>query len=239
MSACVLIPARYKSTRFEGKPLALINGEPMIIHTARQCVKAVGVENVYVVTDDERVENVVIKHGYRCLIVDKHCETGTDRIAEAAKILDYDVFVNVQGDEPLVNPKTIQNTIQMKRMYSSDIINCYSNQYDDNEKTINMVFKTVGRQKELIYASRSSIPSLASLRFKQVCVYAFYKYQLIHLFGAGEKKSHNETLEDIEILRFVDNSVPVKMVKSNFKTHSVDYPEDIKIVEDILCQNNG
>ena len=125
-SACVIIPARYKSSRFPGKPLALIKGKEMILWVAELSALAVKIENVFVATDDERIARVVEKAGFKYILTCSSAQTGTDRLAEASKELNYDIVINVQGDEPLVNPDDVINCIKLKKANPEFIINGFA-----------------------------------------------------------------------------------------------------------------
>lgn len=107
MKSVVIIPARYKSSRYPGKPLVPLLGKPMILWVAELSAKAVGVDSVYVATDDERIAEVVKAAGFNSLITSAEALTGTDRLAEAARQIDADIFINVQGDEPTLDPTDI------------------------------------------------------------------------------------------------------------------------------------
>ena len=115
MKACVIIPARYKSSRFPGKPLVKLNGKEMILWVAEICSKALGISNVFVATDDNRIVETCSKNGFNTILTDSDLLTGTDRVAQASKNLDYDIFVNVQGDEPLIEPLDILRSVDLKK----------------------------------------------------------------------------------------------------------------------------
>src|SRR6056297_1338589 len=123
MRACVVVPARYASSRFPGKPLAELLGKPMILWVTELSAKAVGRENVYVATDDERISEAARAAGFSALMTSADALTGTDRLAEAAQMIDYDIYVNVQGDEPLVNPDDIRRCIKLKPEHPEMIVN--------------------------------------------------------------------------------------------------------------------
>ena len=108
MKSIIIIPARYGSSRFEGKPLFKILGTEMVIRVANICAKVVGKENLYVATDNKKISKVVISNGYKAIMTSTKCLTGTDRVAEAALKVKSDIYVNVQGDEPTINPKDIK-----------------------------------------------------------------------------------------------------------------------------------
>ena len=122
----VLIPARFSSSRFPGKPLAKISNKEMIIWVAEVSSKAVGKENVFVITDDERIKNVVELNGFNVIISNINAMTGTDRIAEVVNKINADIYINVQGDEPLLNSDDIRKVIDIKMKNIDKVINCYN-----------------------------------------------------------------------------------------------------------------
>lgn len=231
--ACVIIPARFKSSRFPGKPLAKICGKEMIIHVCQKAEKAVGREHVFVATEDKRIADVVNKNGFNFILTSNSCLTGTDRVAEASQELSYDIYVNLQGDEPMVNHEDIILAIDEKKKNFNTVINCATKILDPVEIKSKSVPKVVfNHDKMLLYASRSDIPGSKQENtkgFKQVCIYCFNKKEL-EIF-ASEKKSKNEFIEDIEILRFLDKGVKVKILELNGDSIAVDYPEDVTKVE--------
>ena len=236
-----IIPARYKSTRFPGKPLVEINGVPMIIRVSDIVGKAVGKENVYIATENNKIAKVVRDNGYKVILTSDSCLTGTDRVAEASMEVDGDIIVNVQGDEPLLNPKHIAKVIDEKIKYPNHIINCMARveSYEDVEDT-KLPKMVVNEDNELMYSSRSAIPGSkygpGKNPKKQVCIYAFSKEELSK-FGSKNEKTPLEWSEDIEINRFLEMGMKVKMVEVDDVTHAVDFPEDVKIVEELLNGN--
>ena len=235
-TACVIIPARFKSSRFPGKPLALIAGKEMILHVCEKAEQAVGIEHVYVATEDKRIAQVVNDNGYKFILTSDSCLTGTDRVAEASRELDYDIYVNLQGDEPLVNPEDIANAIEEKKKSFNTVINCAVKITDIKEMTSNSVPKMViSEEGMLLYASRSPIPGSKaeiSKGHKQVCIYCFNKKELENF--CTPEKTRNEFLEDIEILRLLDKGIQVKVLELQKDSIAVDYPEDIERVEACL-----
>lgn len=234
----VVIPARFKSSRFPGKPLAKIKGKEMIIWVAEIAEKAVGKSNVYIATENEEIVDTVKGYGYKVVLTSDKCLTGTDRVAEAALEIDADVIVNIQGDEPMLNPNDIKKVIEHKLAHPDHIINCmaYLNKYEGVEdKKIPKVVTTL--DNELLYMSRNAIPGTktgnGNTPKKQVCIYAFTKQELKQ-FTSNTKKTPLEFEEDIEIVRFLELGTKVKMVLVDSNSHAVDYPEDIKIVEKLL-----
>ena len=239
----VIIPARYKSTRFPGKPLVDINGVPMIIRVSDIVGDAVGKENVYIATENNKIVKCVKDNGYKVILTSDSCLTGTDRVAEASMEVDGDIIVNVQGDEPLLNPKHIQRVIDEKIKYPNHIINCMARieSYENVEDT-KIPKMVVNEENELMYSSRSAIPGSkygpGKNPKKQVCIYAFSKEELSRFLERSEKgKTPLEWSEDIEINRFLEMGMKVKMIEVEDVTHAVDIPEDVKIVEELLNGN--
>jgi 3-deoxy-manno-octulosonate cytidylyltransferase (CMP-KDO synthetase) len=240
--AVVLIPARLQSTRFPAKPLARILGREMVLRVCDVAQKAVGEDGVYVATDSPDIEAVVKQAGYRCIMTSEQCLTGTDRIAEAATHIHADIIINVQGDEPMVDPADIMRILEEKRAHPSCVINgMHPITADEDPHSVNIPKVVFNEQNALLYMSRAAIPGCktptAAPYWKQVCIYAFSKDELQQYAGFG-RKSHLEAREDIEILRFLDLSIPVRMVATQGTSLAVDVPEDIAKVEQALGRSN-
>lgn len=238
-----IIPARFKSSRFPGKPLANINGTPMIIHVARIVEKALGKENTFVATEDLRIEQTVKGFGYQVVLTDDNCLTGTDRVWQAAKLIESDIYLNIQGDEPLLNPDDIKHIAQEKIAHPECVINGMCKlSAGESADNINIPKVLFNGTKNLVYMSRLPIPGIKDIKnglpdyWKQVCIYAF-SYKELKSFGEFGKKSIIEAFEDIEILRFLELGIPVKMVKTTQASLAVDNPEDIEKVEMAMNQS--
>lgn len=229
------IPARYESSRFPGKPLVLIKGIPMVIRVAKTVASVLGKENTYILTDDDRIKQCCIAHGFQYRMTGQ-CSTGTDRIYEASKSIDAHIFLNIQGDEPLISSEDILKIIDIKR-YSDWVVNAHSTlNIDEDPFDMNIPKVVFTQSKKLLYISRSGIPgsknsSLNTQYFKQVCIYAFTRNEL-ELFGKTPR-GPLEIIEDIEILRFIEKGYPVELVWVN-NTIAVDVPEDVAKVEAFL-----
>ena len=244
MRSCVIIPARYESSRLPGKPLIDLLGKPMIIWVAEIASKAVGISNVFIATDDNRIANEVNEKGYKYIMTSSSSLTGTDRVAEASLRLNYDIYINVQGDEPLVSPKDILRCIDNKIKYKDHIINSYNliNEKQD-PSSINIPKVVINNSEDLIYISRSLVPGFKDLKFKvnsylkQICIYGYNKKELFNFLEFG-RKSKVEESEDIEILRFFELGHPIKMFKAHNNSLAVDVVEDIKKVERELRLRN-
>jgi len=236
----VIIPARYKSSRFPGKPLAKIHDKEMIIWVSEIAEKAVGKDNVYIATENEEIVDKVKAWGYKVILTSDDCLTGTDRVAQAALEVDADIIVNIQGDEPMLDPSDITKVIDAKLQNPNHVINCFAylnNSEDVTDKKIPKIITNIN--DELIYSSRNAIPGTkignGSNPKKQVCIYAFTREEL-KLFTEDNQKTPLEFQEDIEILRFIEKGVKVKMIELSSETCAVDYPEDVQLVEKLIVK---
>ncbi len=237
-----VIPARYKSSRFEGKPLCLIQNIPMIKRTYTQALKSELLDKLVVATDSDSIKQYCESENIPVVMTSEECLTGTDRIAEVAQNEHYDLYVNIQGDEPVIDPKSIDEIVEEFKKYGDKYIayNLYKNISDEDEINSNTIIKViVNEQDELMYMSRLATPynksnNKATYK-KQVCVYGFTK-EALKVFSS-RSKTLNEQFEDIEILRYIDMGYKVKMRKTDVDSIAVDTPEDIKKVEDFLEKN--
>jgi len=243
MRSVVLIPARFSSSRYPGKPLVKLLGKSMIVWVAELSEKAVGRENVYVATEDERIADVVEEAGFQAVITSGDALTGTDRLAEAATQIDADIFINVQGDEPLVDPKDILKVRDAKISDISSIINGFSWLSEgEDPHSVNIPKVIMNEKNELVYMSRAALPSFKDPKNtpvnykKQVCIYAFTKEEL-SVFTKFGRKSELEKSEDIEILRFLELGKKVKMIETKPGSLAVDIPSDVSKVENALRNN--
>jgi len=240
MRISLIIPARLKSKRFPEKPLKKILGIPMIIRVAKICEKVLEKNNIFIATDSKKILSVVTQYGFNTILTSKKCLTGTDRVAEAALQVPGEIYINVQGDEPLIKPKDIKKIIDTKIKNRNKIVCGYTDIKNDVNPNSNSVPKVViNQKKELIYISRSLIPgSKKKLKkyFKQVCIYGFNRSELLRFRNYG-KKSKLESIEDIEILRFFELDKKVLMTKVSSGSIAVDYPNDIKKVEKKLLDS--
>lgn len=234
MKFVVAIPARLKSTRLPGKPLIDILGKSMIQRTYEQCIKAVNRELVYVVTDSDVIKKHCEDRDMQVVMTSEKCLTGTDRIAEFSDHIDADYYINVQGDEPLINPDDIQLIINAIDSYPDEILNGYAPIDSEDDYRSFSVPKLVFRQdKKLMYMSRAAIPANKSNQFvmayRQVCIYSFPKKSL-KAFRSNNGKASVEGIEDIEILRFIELGYEVRMIEVSPNSISVDHATDVEKV---------
>ena len=231
MKYYLVIPARYNSKRFPGKPLVDICGVPMIIRTYNQCKKVVPESKILVATDDKRIKKVCEKEKIKTIMTSKRCLTGTDRIAEVAKKFKADFYLNIQGDEPICNPADIRKLLKAAKKYPKSIINGYTEIKNKKLFYSEHIPKVVFRKDErLLYQSRAPIPATKDKKFikswRQVCIYSLPFKSLI-VFKSARNKTPLEKLEDCELLRFLELGYEVKMIKMSDKSISVDTKENL------------
>ncbi len=244
MQTIVIIPARYGSSRLPGKPLKIIDDKPMIQHVFERVSKAKGLDAVYIATDDSRIKDVVESFGGKVVMTPPEAESGTDRIAEAAKILnlsDDDLIINVQGDQPLIHAQSIEDVISPFK----------SGEYKGKFEMSTLSFKIVN-QAEItspkdvklvtdingmaLYFSRATIPYGRDYwdhdSFKHLGVYAYTK-RFVDKFNALPI-SKLEDIEKLEQLRALENAMPIKVIETKHDSPEVDLPGDIETMEALL-----
>tara|TARA_B100000989_G_C19524934_1_gene466239 strand:+ start:1062 stop:1790 length:729 start_codon:yes stop_codon:yes gene_type:complete len=232
MKIIVVIPARFSSERLPGKPLKKIKGIPMILRTYFQCNKVFKKKQIIVATDNLKIKKLCLENDINVLMTSKKCMTGTDRVAEVAKKIIADVYINVQGDEPFFNPVDLKKLLKNVLNNPSNIYNGYTKIDKINLYESSSIPKVVFDNNEnLLYMSRGKIPSNKKHKFesgwRQVCAYAFPRKDLIK-FKKLAKKTQLEKIEDIEILRFLEMGKKIKMVKMSNKSISIDTKKDLK-----------
>lgn len=239
MDAAIIIPARYQSTRFPGKPLVNILGISMIRRVWNQCVKALPSEYVFVATDSEEIAMHCKEQNIQVIMTSSACLTGTDRVYEASKQINAKTVINVQGDEPLIEPEDILTVLDAANSHPDQIINAMCPVLCESDFRSATVPKVVFRQDgRLLYMSRSAIPTGKNHEFneawKQVCIYAF-PTEALKKFAEHGRKTPNESIEDIEILRFLELGFEVKMIQVSQSSIAVDLPDDLRKVEEVIC----
>lgn len=242
MQVIAMIPSRWGSTRFEGKPLARIAQKPMVQWVYERAVKADSVSRVAVVTDDLRIADAVRQFGGNALMTRADNRSGTDRVAEAATLLDLsddDIVVNIQGDQPLLQSECISEVIhpliQEPTLGMSTLAYRIVNPDEiTNPKDVKVVFDVNGNA---LYFSRSTVPFARDLparhdTYKHLGVYA-YRKQFLDIF----RKLPTGILEDIEKLeqlRALEYGHPVRVVVTAHDSPEVDVPEDILRIESLI-----
>lgn len=249
MKVLVLIPARYASTRFPGKPLAKIAGKEMILRVCGQ-VAATGYD-LAVATDDSRIYDTVTAAGYRAVMTRADHPSGTDRLAEAyAKIGgDYDVVVNVQGDEPFIHPEQINDIVGIFAKYPDTRLATLARPYPQDRsyeglEDANMVKLVMGDDGRALYFSRSVIPYLRGIDKKEwparhqyyshIGIYAYTPSALAEIVRIP--RGSLEIAESLEQLRWLQHGYEVRVAVSDFPTIGIDTPEDLAAAEAFLKQ---
>lgn len=243
MKAIGIIPARMGSTRFPGKPLAPLRGFPLLEHVYLRSAMCKSLHEVVIATCDREIADAAVSWGARAIMTSKKHTRASDRTAEAAKKLSADVFVMIQGDEPLVHPNMIEASLQPMRKDSS--VACVnlaapilSKKEHDDPNTIKVVSD---RDGDALYMSRAPIPNSlhgstkAAGLWKQVCIIPFRKsalerYTRLH-------PTPLEIAESIDMMRFIENKISVRMVPIKAATQAVDTPADLRKVARMLSKD--
>jgi len=245
MKITAIIPARYASVRFEGKVLADILGRPMVQHVYERTAKASLVSEVIVATDDERVAAAVTAFGGRVEMTDRGHETGTDRLAEVAVRLDSDIIVNVQGDEPLIEPDMIDAAIKPLVDDPSIEMGTLKSQIKTLHDFLspNVVKVVTDKKGFALYFSRSPLPNYRDkwndlkdekfsagviLSYKHVGLYVYRREFLLHY--SKMSSTPLELAEKLEQLRVLENGYRIRVVETEHETIGVDTPGDLEKV---------
>lgn len=233
-----IIPARYASTRFPGKPLAIINGKPMIQYVYQQTAKALN--NVVVATDDKRIFDAVMNFGGKAVMTSEKHKSGTERCLEAAEIyreknnLNFEVIINIQGDEPLIQPEIISllaNAFDEKEVEIATLVN--KRNFSDELNNPNLVKVVKSKQGFAQYFSRNLIPFVrneqerANITFyTHIGIYA-YRFETLQKI-CKLKLSNTENAEKLEQNRWLENDYKIKVLETEYQTIGVDTPEDLQ-----------
>ncbi len=262
MKVTVVIPARYASTRFPGKPLALIAGKPMVQHVYERASQATLVDDVFVATEEGRIEEAVRSFGGRVVMTSSHHHSGTDRMAEVAQNVSSDIFINVQGDEPLISPALIDQVasvlINSDRAWMSTAQIAFKNKEDFlNPNVVKVVSDQEGYA---LYFSRSPIPfqrkiwkevpqwlnfyeahSLDMIQksgvHKHLGIYGFKRQTLLDFSHWSPTALEKE--EELEQLRALEHGVRIKVVTTQHESWAVDTPDDLKKINELFSSKTS
>jgi 3-deoxy-manno-octulosonate cytidylyltransferase (CMP-KDO synthetase) len=237
MKTICVIPARYGSTRFPGKPLAVICGKPLIQRVYDQVKKAVSAGNIVIATDDDRIFKAASKFCRQVVMTSPGCPSGTDRVAEAVRKIECDVVVNVQGDEPVVSPLTIKKLIRVMELNKDVVMATPVRKFKsmDEINSDNSAKVVIDKDENALFFSRYLRPgTLNAPVFKHIGLYAYRKEFLLKLVRMPVSKL--EKFERLEQLRVLENGYKIRTVLVNSDSVPVDVPEDIKKVELILSK---
>lgn len=238
MKVIGVIPARYKSSRFPGKPLADICGKPMIWWVYQQCLKVSQLDELYIATDDEKIKNICAGYDMNVIMTSDSHKTGSDRVGEVASKVQGDLFINIQGDEPVIDPDEIKEVIDIfedSRVYFGSLRKRISDKEEISaQSTVKVV---VDKNEDALYFSRNIIPSnikdgVLANTYRHVGIYA-YKKEFLSKF-VNMPQTELELGEGIEPLRAMENGYKIRVKETQFDSIGVDFPEHIKLVEDII-----
>ncbi len=248
MKVAAFIPARYGSSRLEGKPVADIGGRPMVEWVYERACAASLVDSVTVATDDRRIFDAVTAFGGSVVMTSGAHTSGTDRIAEAARTVDAGIVVNIQGDEPLIEPDMIDAAIEPLLSDGSIELGTLKSRIteEDEYRSPHAVKVVTDSDGFALYFSRSPIPySVGGFKgldkkaavYKHIGLYVYRKEFLLRF--AGMAPAGYELAERLEQLRALENGVRIKVVETEFNPLSVDTPEDLERVRALVGSGAG
>lgn len=240
MKVVAVIPARLASTRFPGKPLAKIHGRSMIEHVYRRVQCATLVDEIYLATCDKEISNEVNKFKGNVVMTSSIHKTGTSRVAEAVEKIEADIVINVQGDEPTVDPKVLDEAITF--IQKSKDIQCLNLAAPIEDWNVyisqNVVKMTIDKNNKILYFSRQPIPAQTQQNFKkafkQIGIYLIHKELLLQFSRWDETPL--EKIEQVEMLRILENGFSVYAFISKDMI-GVDTPEELSLVEQKLLDD--
>lgn len=230
-----MIPARYGATRFPAKLMQDLCGKPVIVHTYQRVADINLFDQVYVVTDDDRIEKAIHEVGGKVIRSQKEHNSGSDRLAEASKDLEVDIIVNVQGDEPFTDAENLKKVIDIftndsqRNIAVASLMECITNPEDiANPNNVKVV---VNKFNEALYFSRSVIPfprdpNIAVPYYKHIGIYA-YRKDALQQFTQLPPSLLEET-EKLEQLRYLENGFKIRLALTNIPTIGIDTPEDLE-----------
>lgn len=239
----VLIPARWGSTRFPGKPLHLIAGKPLLQHVWERSMRAKGIHSVIVATDDMRIAECAFGFGAEVALTSPRCVSGTDRCAEVAKRLQgVSHLINVQGDEPLIDPLLISKLAKsLSKEPSLEMITAATPFASGENPTAPDIVKVVlNRNSNALYFSRSCIPMVRDGSpfpyLRHLGIYGYSRKFLLQF--VRWKPSKLEVAESLEQLRALENGAQIRVVLTKHRSVGVDTPADVRIAEQLLAQRS-
>jgi 3-deoxy-manno-octulosonate cytidylyltransferase (CMP-KDO synthetase) len=239
MKSVIVIPARYGATRFPGKSLARIEGRPMIQWVWEAACRSRLTEQVVVATDDDRIADVAAKFGADVIMTKKSHRSGTDRVAEVAGKVSAQLYVNVQGDEPLLSPAAVDDLIRGMMESPRIPIGTLAHRLESEAewRSPEVVKVVCNRHHEALYFSRSPLPFQRAFDGKarllrHVGIYA-YRSQALATF-VSLKPSSLEIAEGLEQLRALEHGLPIQVIETKYRCLGVDTPADLARVERAL-----
>jgi len=238
MKVVGIIPSRYDSSRLPGKPLADINGKPMVWWVYNQAKRATALNEVYVATDDQRIIDVCNSFGIPSIMTSRDHNNGTERLSEVATNLIADIYVTIQGDEPLLEPSTINEVVNLINSHPEASCATLKTPYKNPVDVINGTTPKVVTDLNdyILLFTRSPVPypkaALDYVIYKPLGIYAFRRDAL--LCYSTLKIGPLEKIEEIELLRFIENGYKVKISEVSSETVAVDTYKDLERVREII-----
>ncbi|TDO94793.1 3-deoxy-manno-octulosonate cytidylyltransferase (CMP-KDO synthetase) [Halanaerobium saccharolyticum] len=236
LKTAAVIPARYASSRFPGKALAEIMGQPMIVRVLKAAEKCKLIDEVYVATDDVRIKSRVEEAGGSAIMTSAQHQSGTDRIAEAAAEIEADLIVNIQGDEPLIKAESIARALKPFAKEAELKMSTLKRKITAEEAKNPDLVKVITDQNDYaLYFSRSPVPYYRSAEpeaqnyYQHIGLYVYRKDFLLQY--AGMEQTPLEKAESLEQLRALENGFQIKVLETESKLIGVDRREDIELVE--------
>ena len=239
LSVVGVIPARYASHRLPGKPLCDIAGLPMVVRVYRRAIQS-GLERVIVATDDRRIVEVCEKYGAEVMMTERSHISGTDRVAEVAKKVDASYYINLQGDEPLIEPKLIDEVIDaLRKRHGRVMVSACRSSRDPREIDNPNVVKVVrDREGRALYFSRARIPFSGAVDrtvfHKHIGIYGYSKQALLEFTSLPDCAL--EKAEKLEQLRALYHGIPIWIVESDYPSIGVDTVEDLQRVRALFME---
>lgn len=239
MKVIGIIPARYASSRFPGKPLVDLKGKSMIQRVYEGAKRSTLLAEVIIATDDSRIYDEVVRFGGKVKMTSENHPSGTDRCGEVAKtIQDADVVINIQGDEPLVDYRQLDTLIQAFENKNTQIATLGNKAVSmEDIMNSNRIKIVVDDKEEALYFSRSAIPNFANFKEDPLENYPFYRHIGLYAYRADVlqelvklKPTALEKVESLEQLRWLFYGYKIKIVETNIETPNIDVPEDVEKV---------
>ena len=239
MKFVAVIPARWQSSRFPGKPLALLNNKPIIQHVYENVLNSGLFDQVIIATDSQKILDAVHAFGGNAQMTSTEHRSGTDRVAEVCQNLDFDIVVNIQGDEPFISLlplKQLTDAFSDPQVKIASLMHLLTGKIDDN----NQVKVVCDNQGNALYFSRSVIPynrdyNPDTYYYGHVGVYAFRKESLFKFIDLPPAKLEN--IEKLEQLRLLENGIRIKMIETEYSGIGIDTPEDLVQAEKKFHKN--
>ncbi len=238
MEAIGVIPARYSSTRFEGKVIAKLGGKPVVQHVWERAKQARLLNDLIIATDDQRVADVVTGFGGKAVLTSVDQPSGTDRLAEVVNPIDVKIIINIQGDEPFVHPSMIDELVRALQEDENITMATVIKRITQKEELMdpNVVKAVIDRFGNALYFSRSPIPfekgEPSKMFYKHLGLYAYTKDFLFTFTNLP--KTNLEMAESLEQLRVLENNYKIKTIETKFETIGIDTPQDLERANALL-----